>query len=154
MTESEFKRFKAKIIINFNGCWLWTSAQNNNGYGRLKIGTKHSAAHRLSYAHFRGAIPHGMCVLHTCDVRTCVNPAHLWLGTNDDNVADRVAKGRTRWNPKRGASHPCAKLTEQNIKDIFSMLNEGLTQKHIAAYYGISQQTVSKIKRRVAWKHT
>lgn len=76
-------------------CWLFTGSTGNSGYGKLRIGkSKDVAAHRVSYAAHHGPIPNGMCVLHSCDVRRCVNPAHLGIGTKRDNTQDMVKKGR------------------------------------------------------------
>lgn len=86
------------IPVPFSGCWLWLLSLNRDGYGQCAIGTKSINAHRLSWMAFRGPIPPRMMVLHSCDVRSCVNPDHLWLGTNADNMRDCFAKGRHNFN--------------------------------------------------------
>lgn len=78
------------------GCWLFTGSLNAGGYGRIRDGEEMTVAHRVTYRAFRGPIPDGLWVLHSCDRPNCVNPAHLWLGTAADNIADREAKGRGR----------------------------------------------------------
>lgn len=93
-------------------------------------------AHRLAYELFRGPIPSGMLVCHTCDVRACVNPEHLWLGTNAENMADMARKGRSYNRPSQ--------FTEEQITAI---RNDPRRQVDIAAAYGISQARVSQIKR-------
>lgn len=92
-------RFAASYRIDENGCWLWTKGRSGRRYGQLRLPDGSAlAAHRLSYEMHKGPIPEGMFVCHTCDVQHCVNPDHLWLGTNSDNINDCVAKGRHRCN--------------------------------------------------------
>lgn len=94
--QKTINRFLSKFLINNkNGCWEWQAAKLH-GYGTIGIGNpaRMVLAHRFSYTFFVGAIPEGFCVCHTCDNPCCVNPSHLWLGTNDDNVRDRVKKCR------------------------------------------------------------
>lgn len=79
-----------------SGCWLWLARVSPNGYGSTNVDGRDTGAHRASYLAFNGPIPSGLHVLHRCDVPLCVNPDHLWLGTNADNVRDMVAKGRHR----------------------------------------------------------
>lgn len=89
-------RFWAKVVAADDGCWIWI-ASTKNGYGCLKEDGKHGKSlysHRLSYAWSKGKIPDGMQVMHSCDNRLCVNPAHLSLGTNKDNSDDMMRKGR------------------------------------------------------------
>ena len=76
------------------GCWLWAKSCGSSGYGKLRVGNKDISAHRASFLAFRGQIGEGMCVLHSCDVRLCVNPAHLFVGSHSDNSKDMVKKGR------------------------------------------------------------
>lgn len=95
-------RFEEMFIPEPNsGCWLWFGATVPDGYGSFGIATnKTEKAHRVSWKLHKGPIPPDKHVLHTCDNRCCVNPDHLWLGTNEDNVADRVLKGRSYHPPK------------------------------------------------------
>lgn len=95
-----------------SGCWLWLSSVDAGGYGRLyATGRGQMLAHRASYESFVGPIPAGMCVCHKCDVRSCVNPDHLWLGTDADNTADMVRKGRQR----RGVGTHCLRGHEKQL---------------------------------------
>lgn len=91
-------RIEASSIPEPNsGCWLWLGAYDRDGYGRLQVGPgSPKAAHRASWEAFNGTIPHGLYVLHRCDLPACVNPDHLWLGTHSDNMRDCSAKGRLR----------------------------------------------------------
>lgn len=101
------KRFEEKFTKPADGCWLWTGAPLSSGYGRIRVGGKTLRAHRVSYALYVGEIPDGLCVLHACDVRLCVRPDHLWIGTRADNVADMINKGRGATGDKSGAhTHP------------------------------------------------
>lgn len=114
-------------------------------------------AHRVAYVISGGPIPdhdsyHGLCVCHRCDNRGCVNPAHLFLGTNADNVRDRESKGR-RAAP-RGTANANAKLTEQVVRDIRA--NAALcrvTQQELADRFGIDRSVVGKVIRGKAWAH-
>jgi hypothetical protein len=133
-----------------SGCWLWLRALNVDGYGSIAVGrasTKNGneRAHRFSWKKFKGAIPFGMCVLHRCDVRSCVNPDHLFLGTYRDNHDDMVAKGR---RGRTGGTNP--KLTASSAAAIRSRPNDSL--KDLAAEYGVSRSLVCMVRRGSRWR--
>ena len=92
------------VVINENGCWIWTGREMNSGYGIIHIARQAWSAHRAAYRVFNGGIPTGVCVLHSCDVKRCINPAHLFLGTKQDNSKDMVSKGRHKC-PARNRTH-------------------------------------------------
>lgn len=136
-----------------SGCWLWEGALNKDGYGRARYLHKDALAHRVSYQISYGAIPSGLNVLHKCDNPPCVNPGHLWVGTQKENQQDAVDKGRRKhvMPPVRlGCENSQAILS---TKDILSIRSDGRSQQKIAASFGISQQHVSKIKLRRRWGH-
>lgn len=89
-----FNRFFKKIKEDKSGCWIWMGRPNFYGYGQFMMMYKNYRAHRLSYEIHKGKIPNGMHVCHTCDIRLCVNPKHLFLGTAKDNMHDCHKKGR------------------------------------------------------------
>lgn len=129
-------------------CYLWCGAISSDGYGCTSVDGLSAYAHRLSWEIHYGPIPTGMIVCHKCDVRPCVNPDHLFLGTHADNVADKMAKGRM---PNFcGEANGYAKLTDKDAMAIF--LAHG-RQRDIGARYGVGQQTVSFIKLKKTWRH-
>ena len=136
------------------GCWLWTGWTNrHSGHASRKFWINGKPVwwlvHRLVYALEIGPIPDGMCVCHTCDVPHCVNPKHLWLGTQDDNVADRQAKGRA----VHGERHPISKLSDKQARSIRERRTRGETIKALATEFGISTTVVTDIHQGKTWKH-
>jgi len=119
---------------------------HSQGYGLRYAGKMAVLAHRDAWERTFGPISHGMCVLHRCDNRRCINVAHLFLGSRSDNAADRHAKGRDA----RGEDNGQARLTAAQIEAIRADVR---AQRTIAAAYDISQQHVSDIKRRRRWIH-
>lgn len=146
---TDMDRFMDKVSPEPNsGCWLWTASSSAQGYGHFQVNGRLCRAHRVSWELHNGKIPDGMWVLHKCDNPGCVNPDHLFLGTNVDNVADMVAKGRRA--KTEGATHWNAKLSERQIRQIRSA--SGL-HKEIAAAFGVSRQHISHIKSGGKWSH-
>lgn len=121
------------------------------GYGRVWVDQKWQGAHRVAYEEFYGPIPAGMCVLHRCDNRPCVNPEHLFLGTFADNNQDRAKKGRS-FHPS-GESHPRVKLTAQEVKEIrrIAGADPARTKTRLARQYGVSHSCVSDILAGRTW---
>lgn len=132
-----------------SGCLLWMGAANNWGYGIMVINGRHVGAHRLSYEDAHGGIPPGLHVLHKCDVPACINPAHLFLGTNLDNIRDRERKRRGRVPLQEGERNVNAILRESDVREI---LTDSRHYKVIAAAYGVSPATISSIRSGHAWK--
>lgn len=148
-------RFEDKTMpIPETGCWIWmASTKGKTGYGKFTTDGDHKniSAHRYSYIRYKGAIPSGMCVCHSCDIRLCVNPDHLFLGTHQDNVDDMVQKGRTK-NAVGEDNH--SKLTTEDVINI-RIEYEDIRTSHrdLGKKYNISHSTVGNIIRRKKWKH-
>lgn len=143
--------FMKRVQIT-NTCWLWIGSKNRGGYGQWQTKNQYYLAHRAAYELFIGGIPEGMCVCHSCDIRHCVNPEHLWLGTNKDNVNDRDQKGRGKIPDNHGENHGMAKLTEKQVKEIRQLAQGNWLQREIASKFGIDQRTVSLIINNKIWK--
>ena len=141
-------RFTSKFIKSDCGCWLWTASKTESGYGRFRYNGRSGRAHRFSYMFYRGKIPDGLHVCHTCDVRNCVNPEHLFLGTQKENIEDCARKGRLA-RPK-GIQHGLSKLNPDLVRYI---LRSEKTQDALALELGVDQKTISRVKRRETWKH-
>lgn len=146
-------RFWSKVHPEaLSGCWLWHATLDRNGYGLFHVAGRMRGSHRVAYELANGPIPdgngyHGVCVCHSCDVRACVNPAHLFLGTNAENLADMRAKGRSRTAPVRGERHHRATLSDAQVAEIRSRhLGPGReSQRKLAAEYGVSHSAIGKI---------
>ncbi len=132
-------------------CWLWRAGLRGDGYGAFGLGRgKQVSAHRYSYELHNGQIPDGMVVMHSCDVPTCVNPDHLRLGTQADNQADSVRKGRRY----PGSQNHQAKLTESEVMEIrYSARMSGVTQRALAKRYNVSPALISHIVASRSWRH-
>lgn len=128
------------------GCWLWTGLLNRKGYGVLGQARdgKNEAAHRVSHRLFVGPTPPGLFVCHRCDVRHCVNPAHLFLGSHKDNMRDMVEKGRVFRGPWRsGGAHWRAHLSDADVMEIrVAFAANESTQAGLARRFGVSASTV------------
>lgn len=142
-----------KYVKKTDTCWLWTGAKTKTiaGYGALGVAGKVIRAHRYSYELHIGPIPDGLFVLHHCDVPLCVNPTHLFLGTDKDNAIDRENKDRGTDN--RGEKHWKAELTEVEIRKVFQDFENGLSRREIADKYGRAKPNIDKILNKKRWKH-
>jgi hypothetical protein len=137
-------------------CWEWTGYRHPVGYGQIGRGPKGAGGlhtHRAAWEVTNGPIPKGKLVLHTCDNRLCVNPAHLWLGTHRDNTQDMIAKGRRRPSSAvaRGEDVALAKLTEEMVRAMRA--EPPMTFKELGEKYGVSTGTANKVILRRTWKH-
>ncbi len=144
-------RFYAKVAYS-GDCWLWTAATFTNGYAAFRVGDRQCRAHRWAYEHFSGPIPDGAVVMHRCDVKRCVNPAHLTIGTQAENQADMTSKGRGRTGWRNGWRTNAPKLTATDAEAIRQRYVRGkVRQADLAAEYGVTQTMVSRIVRGAAW---
>lgn len=142
-------RFDERYIPEPNsGCWLWTGTMTKTGYGAISINGSVNKAHRVSWTLHCGEIPEGMSVCHKCDVPVCVNPDHLFLGTHAENMGDMARKGRAG---QKGNKNPRnVKVTHDQVRAIY---HDRRPISSIAADYGITNTSVSNIKRRITWQH-
>lgn len=140
-------RFWAKVKRT-DSCWLWTGSLNPQGYGIIRISGKPIKTHRWSYENTHGPITGGLFVCHRCDVRNCVNPAHLFLGTKSDNAIDMHQKGRNFLS--QGEKNGVAKLTAEQVREIRTAAG---TLKSIGERFGVSLTAIHAIKTRQRWKH-
>lgn len=126
-------------------CWEWQGPFYVDGYPKFTVRKKPYSAHRVSYELHHGEIADGLFVCHRCDNRACVNPAHLFLGTIQDNNLDRHSKGRTRGTFQSGENHLNAKLSNADAEAILSLKGSGLLQREVGERYGVSRATIGAI---------
>jgi hypothetical protein len=151
-----------------DGCWLWTGALDGHGYGQIYLDGAKGLAHRVAWELVLGVIPDGMCVCHNCpggDNPLCVRPAHLFLDTHLGNLQDAARKGRVqsgslhyrKRNPAlitRGVSTGCAKLTDDQVREIRRKRKElGTSQEALGREYGVSQSAIWRIVSGKGWTH-
>ncbi len=138
------KRFESTYTKDErSGCWIWNSYKNPSGYGQTSY---NKLAHRISYEIHRGPIPKGMLVWHSCDIPSCVNPDHLFVGSTQDNMDDKVSKGRQ----VKGEHTSKAKLTEKQVKAI---RRSKLTAAALGMKYGVTDVAICYVRLRKTWKH-
>ena len=166
--------FKSRFTINADGCWIWSGAKvpgsrPGSDRGAFCFNGKNMLAHRASYEMYIGPIPTGLFVCHRCDVPSCVNPAHLFVGTHMDNMMDMVAKGRAfaqrdrdgasragtkgglRNNWSQGENNARAKITREDAVAIREKLKSGVSKYRLARIYAISERTIGRIRDREIW---
>lgn len=142
------------------GCWLWRGARQTNGYGHMRVGGrsgKSEAPHRLVAAMTIGPVD-GIFVLHSCDNPLCCNPAHLWLGTQKDNMVDMSRKGRSGpanspWLMVRGEGHANARLNDEAVRTIRAKHAAGESVASMARLFGVAPFTVHSVIVGRTWRH-
>jgi hypothetical protein len=146
------ERFWSKVKKT-RSCWLWLGAKSPSGHGQISISGKMVGAHRFSYELHNGSIPkgigyYGTCVCHSCDNPQCVNPKHLWTGTQRENLDDMVNKGRIK-----GERHPRAKLTQRQVDKIRKLYSTGkYTQRKLGLMFGVNKTPIGYIINKINWK--
>lgn len=151
-TSEHINRFWSKVNRgNPDSCWNWTGPLSANGYGRTYPLGKHKYAHRFAWEITNGEIPDGLLVCHHCDNRACCNPAHLFLGTNNDNLQDMYQKGRHR--TVKGEDSGRHKLTAAQVAEIRARYKAGgVLQRDLAKEMGVKPMQISRIVNRKQWK--
>jgi hypothetical protein len=153
-------RFEEKYEIDtVSGCWNWTAAHYPRGYGMIQVKRNgkwsYRMSHRVSWELFNGEIPNETCVCHKCDNPKCVNPAHLFLGTQLDNLRDMKSKGREGWSASigkgvQGSKHYRTRFSDQDVLNIRSSDKSGV---ELAKEFGVSRSLISNIRNNKRWKH-
>lgn len=138
----DVQRFWSRVTKT-DSCWLWSGKPNKvNGYGRIHVNGAGMGAHRFSYVLAHGDIPSGMIVRHSCDTPLCVNPDHLLLGTDWDNVQDQIERGRNA----KGERNGFAKLSDQDvwqIRDMYARM--GWTQMQLVRHFQVNRSTIYRV---------
>ena len=138
-------------------CWLWLKSTRSYGYGQYWFRRKIVETHRISWILTHGDIPKGMCVCHACDVPACVNPSHLFLGTQRDNLADMHRKGRDfshfREHPSKGEANRRAKLTEDEVRAIRTRYASGESLRALGRAFHVDFTCISSVVNRKTWRH-
>lgn len=158
MRGSDYDRFIAKVTkLRGNGCWLWLAGVGASGYGHFSLpsakGYRMRSAHRVSWEIHNGKIPEGMHVCHHCDVKVCVNPSHLFIGTHSDNMRDKESKGRGVYPDRVGQSNGNSKLTALQVVEIRDFRGPARGRNiYLSKKFGVHVSTVSRIINGKGWK--
>ena len=154
LTSGDIEKFYNKIRRNKpNDCLIYIGCKDKDGYGLPRVGKKHIRAHRIAWFLAYGKIPEGLCVLHKCDNTSCVNPKHLFLGSDRDNNKDMINKQRNAYGEKNGGS----KLTENQVLDILNIVKSNGRHRNLATnlskIYKIDSHTIRNIITGRNWKY-
>jgi len=145
-----------RFVVTKSGCWEFTGFLDKDGYGRIRVKGKDMGAHRAMWIHAFGNPSPGMFVCHTCDNRKCINPEHLFLGTNRDNLADMRAKGRSllgRPGNAIGEKNGQAVLNEQSVREIRAAAIAGAPRAKLAERFGVTVVAIGLVLSRKRWAH-
>jgi hypothetical protein len=141
-----------KVRVTASDCWEWTGRKDKDGYGRIEFENRDRPASRVMWIVTNGPIPPGKQVCHTCDNPPCINPDHLFLGTNLDNVIDSIKKGR-KIGFNIGETNNMTSLTGELVSQIRAEYAKGTAQVEIGKLFAIPKVTVHNIVKRKTWKH-
>lgn len=148
MTRRTKQRFDEKWSKD-GDCWVWQAGELHRGYGGFYLDGEMIGAHRASIEIHKDGVPEGKYVLHTCDRKMCVNPEHLYVGTQQENIDDALERGQV----VTGEDNPSTKLTRKDVQDIRTLYNSSdITQSELGKEYGVDQSTVSKILNGEWWQ--
>lgn len=145
--DRQLHRFESCFTVT-PGCWLWNGEIGISGYGRFTTEGKKLRAHRFAYTAYKGPIPQGMLVLHSCDNPRCVNPDHLRVGTNVDNTRDK--RDRNRFNAPKGEASNLSKLSEQDVVQIRS---DTRIAREVARDFGVTRSAIQSVRSKKTWAH-
>lgn len=142
--QKHIERFEEKFVPEPNsGCWIWTGCINHRGYGRFLFKGRNHLAHRFAFVAYGGAEPGTLNVLHRCDNPPCVNPDHMFLGTDRDNAIDMAKKGRA----------PATKLRREQIPQIRSLFRKNFSYMEISERFNVSDKAIRNIIAGRSWHY-
>ncbi len=145
---------KVDKISHPNGCWLWMNETCGKTHGTVNYKGYRTGAHRIAWILTKGPIPEGKVLMHACDNGICVNPDHLKIGTQHDNMLDMWAKGRGKNPVLKGEKHGMAQVTAEQVIEIRNSYATGtISQQALADRYGLGQTQVGRIIHGETWKH-
>ncbi len=142
--------FWNKAVKGDDGCWRWRGIDKKGRYGKILVGETKYQTHRLSWILTHNVEP-TLLILHHCDHPSCINPEHLYEGTDADNSRDKVM--RDRMNPLKGEQHPKSKLTDAKVRDIKQELKQGIPWNVLSEKYGVVKGSIGHIAAGRSWKH-
>lgn len=149
--KSKTQLFAEKIAYGMSECWFWVGNRCDLGYGIFQ----NQKAHRVSWEMHRGPIPKGLKVCHRCDVRCCVNPDHLFLGTQADNVRDMVEKGRGVSVPLHGERNPQSRLTAEQVREMRRIrAANGTSYRLLGEMFGVTTMTAHRAVTGRSWNES
>lgn len=148
--KSMLDRITEKVTYEPNsGCWLWTGGLSSYGYGATQFQGRQLLMHRVVFEMYNGAVPGTGVLCHRCNVRSCVNPDHIYIGTAQSNVMDAVRSGRHA----HGTTHGCSKLSDCKVRQMRELSATGMTYADIAKRFGVARPTAAKACKGMSWQH-